>query len=232
MRLAKPNDRMEFEEILDSVPVSASAKARLTKAMTDDSRWYHNVSHIAQLWRRHRRYGHAENLVSPAIERLIASAIAFHDCIVEPARRDNEERSAVVWMRASVGAPLEKHDREWVAETIRATRDHLSYEPRLDIEARNPAEGALAQLRERARIWVLDLDLTSIGESEEVFDRNTAALRREALHMSEADWRAGQASFLGRLMKAPRIYRTPTLAKIYEEPARRNIIRLLTRLAN
>ena len=164
MRLAKPNDRMEFEEILDSVPVSASAKARLTKAMTDDTRWYHNVSHIAQLWRRHRRYGHAESLISPAIDRLIACAIAFHDCVLDPARRDNEERSAAVWMRASVGAAIEKHDREWVAETIRATRDHLSYEPRVDIEARDPGEGASTQLRERARIWVLDLDLTPIGE--------------------------------------------------------------------
>ena len=232
MILAKPNDRREFEELLDSIPVSASAKARLTKAMTDDSRWYHNVSHIAQLWRRHRRYGHAEGLVSPAIERLIASAIAFHDCVLDPSRRDNEERSAVVWMRASVGAALEKHDREWVAETIRATRDHLSYEPRFDIEARDPPEGASKQLRERARIWVLDLDLTPIGSSEEIFDRNTAWLRREASHLSEADWRAGQASFLGRLIKAPHIFRTPTLANVYEQPARRNIVRLLTRLAN
>ena len=82
-------------------------------------------------------------------------------------------------------------------------------------------------LRERARTWVLDL--TPLGGSPEDFDRDTASLRLEAAHLTDAQWEAGRLSFLRRFAEAPSIFRSPTLADVFEAPARSNIARHLRR---
>ena len=185
--------------------------------METDDRHYHGVGHLALLWRRHRLYAAAESLRAPDIETLIACAIAYHDSVYERGRRDNEERSAEVWMRASAGAPLSEADRNWVADTIRATADHVAY----------PDPVATAPLRERARVWVLDLDLTPLGEADADFDRNTELLRLEVPHLTDAQYDAGRLAFLRRLSNAPLVYRTPTLAAQFEAQARANFARQL-----
>jgi predicted metal-dependent HD superfamily phosphohydrolase len=218
----------EFSELLTLTPVSERAKTALAASMGAPFRHYHNMAHLAQLWRRHRRHAAAEGFDAPPVELLIACAIAYHDSVYDIGRHDNEERSAQMWLAASAGGPLTEHDRQWVAVTIRATKDHLGYLPKFDVE-RPPKDGGPV-LRERARIWVLDLDLSTLGVGPEEFDRNTDSLRREAGQLSDEQWRAGQAKFLNRLLGAPRIYRTPTMFSLYEAEARRNIARLLTRL--
>jgi len=127
---------------------------------------------------------------------------------------------------------MEPRDRAWVARTIRATHDHLGYKARLDIEGvGDDPKGAAEILRERARLWVLDLDLSPLGAAEPIFEHNTDLLRREDRCAADADWRARMLSFFERLARAPQIYRVPTLAEVYEAPARRNISRLLQRLS-
>jgi predicted metal-dependent HD superfamily phosphohydrolase len=185
--------------------------------MAADDRHYHGVGHLALLWRRHRLYAAAEGLDAPEIETLIACAIAYHDCVYERGRRDNEERSAEEWMRASAGTSLSQDDRNWVADTIRATADHLAY----------PDPVAAAPLRERARVWVLDLDLTPLGEIDAEFDRNTELLRLEVPHLTDAQYDLGRLAFLRRLSDAPRVFRTPTLAARFEAQARANFARQL-----
>ena len=118
---------------------------------------------------------------------------------------------------ASASGPLSQSDRLWVADTIRATADHLAYP--------DPAAGAPA--RERARVWVLDLDLTPLGEVDADFDRNTGLLRLEVPHLTEAQYDAGRLGFLRKLSDAPRVYRTLTLAAQFEAQARANFARQL-----
>jgi len=210
-------DRQDFDALLERVPLPARAKSELTAMMESDERHYHGVNHLALLWRRHRLYAAAEGLDAPAIETLIACAIAYHDCVYARGRRDNEERSAEVWLRASAGSSLSEADRQWVAETIRATADHLAY----------PDPAADAPMRERARLWVLDLDLTPLGENDADFDRNTELLRREVPHLTDAQYDAGRLGFLHKIADAPRVYRTPTLAAQFEAQARANFARQL-----
>jgi len=210
-------DRQDFDALLERVPLPARAKSELTAMMESDERHYHGVNHLALLWRRHRLYVAAEGLDAPAIETLIACAIAYHDCVYARGRRDNEERSAEVWLRASAGSSLSEADRQWVAETIRATADHLAY----------PDPAADAPMRERARLWVLDLDLTPLGENDADFDRNTELLRREVPHLTDAQYDAGRLGFLHKIADAPRVYRTPTLAAQFEAQARANFARQL-----
>ncbi len=220
---------IEFSELISLAPVSARAKDELAAAMEARGRYYHTTKHLAQLWRRHRRHAAAEGFDGPEIEKLIACAIAYHDSVYDMKRRDNEDRSADYWLAASHDADLPERDKDWVAGTIRATADHMAYHPAFDVE--HPPRGNGAVLRERARVWVLDLDLTPLGETVENFDHNTACLRREAAQISDPDWRKGQKHFLTGLLDAPRIYRTPTLHEIYEDAARDNIKRLLARIA-
>jgi predicted metal-dependent HD superfamily phosphohydrolase len=215
--MTSEQDRRDFDALLARVPLPQRAKSELTAMMETDDRHYHGVGHLALLWRRHRLYAAAEGLNGPEIEILIACAIAYHDCVYERGRRDNEERSAEVWMRASAGTALSEDDRAWVADTIRATADHLAY----------PDPAATAPLRERARAWVLDLDLTPLGEADADFDRNTELLRREVPHLTDAQYDAGRLGFLRKISAAPRVYRTPTLAAQFEAQARANFARQL-----
>ena len=215
--MTSEEDRRDFDALLARVPLSDRAKLELSAMMTANGRHYHDVGHLALMWRRHRLYAAAEGLAAPEIETLIACAIAYHDCVYELGRRDNEERSAEVWLRASAAAPLSQPDRDWVADTIRATADHLAY----------PDLVEPAPLRERARLWVLDLDLAPLGESDADFDRNTELLRLEVPHLTDAQYDAGRLAFLRRLSDAPRVYRTPTLAAQFEARARANFARQL-----
>jgi predicted metal-dependent HD superfamily phosphohydrolase len=215
--MTSAQDRRDFEALLARAPLDNRAKSELTAMMVSDERHYHGVNHLALLWRRHRLYAAAEGLDALEIETLIACAIAYHDCVYARGRRDNEERSAEVWMRASAAAPLPDDDRRWVADTIRATADHLAY----------PDPAADAPLRERARAWVLDLDLTPLGEADADFDRNTELLRLEVPHLTDAQYDAGRLGFLRKFSAAPRVYRTPTLAARFEAQARANFARQL-----
>ena len=96
---------------------------------------------------------------------MIACAIAFHDAIYDPQRRDNEARSATLWRSAEPA--LAPWEIDWVAGTILATADHLGAQP----------DPGMAEDAWRARLWMLDLDLTPLGGSWDAFDANTSKLR-------------------------------------------------------
>ncbi|THD47374.1 MAG: hypothetical protein E7774_04910 [Bradyrhizobium sp.] len=220
-------DRSDFNALLARTPLPDSAKAQLLAMMETKDRHYHGVNHLALLWRRHRLYGGAEGLTAPAFEVLIASAIAYHDCVYDQGARDNEKRSAETWMRVSADSGLSQEDRLWVAGTIEATADHLGYPAPTMAPLDRRAQWEKTPLRERARLWVLDLDLTPLGEKPADFDRNTELLRLESPHLSDAQFEAGTRGFLKRIFDAPAIYRSPTLAEHFETQARANLARQL-----
>jgi predicted metal-dependent HD superfamily phosphohydrolase len=198
-----------LHHMLDTAALSPPVRNDVVRRMAAPERHYHGLGHLAVLWTRHGRYGGGTPFVAPAASRLIACSIAFHDLIYDPLRRDNEHRSAALW-RASAPADLSARDVDWVATTIEATADHLA--PR-------PATTARARLV----LWMLDLDLSPLGEAPGVFARNTSALRLEFRHMAYADWECGRLAFLRKLQAAPRIYRSAPLAAAFEAQARRNI---------
>ena len=207
-----------LQDLLDETPLDDVVKDRLFHEMSRPERHYHGVGHLQDLWRLHRRYAGRAGLSGPEADRLVACAIAWHDSVYDVDRSDNEERSAEAWLAASAGTTLTQADRQWVAATIQATHDHLAYAP--------PPQMA-ATMRERLRLWVLDLDLTPLGAPPAVFDRNTRHLRLENSAKSETAWRTSIAAFKRRLLDAPHIYRTPELAAIYEARARSNMQRHL-----
>lgn len=201
-----------FCEMMAFVPVDEAARRSLWARMTESGRHYHDAGHLADLWRLHRRLGPAAGFGSGRSAVLLASAIAYHDAVCVAGRTDNEAQSAALWMRASGAGSMEPEDRAWVADTIRASADHLA--------AGDACEDDEAG---RLRQWFLDLDLASLGEDRRVFDANTAKLRREASVIGDEAWARGLHRFMTRLDASAAIYRSPALHALFEEPARRNI---------
>ena len=187
------------------------AQLDLLRRMGSPERHYHGLDHLAALWIRHKRYGVGTPFVSRRLSRLIACAILFHDAVYDPTRTDNEVRSAGLWEK-SAPTDLPRRDVDWVAITIRATADHLGPHP-----ART--------LRQRARRWLLDLDLTPLGDEPDLFDRNTRALRAEYRHLAEAEWRRQRTAFLHKLQNTRGLYRSHPIAAVFASRARRNLSR-------
>ncbi|HVC59497.1 MAG TPA: hypothetical protein VND19_03900 [Acetobacteraceae bacterium] len=202
-----------LHDLLSTAALSAAARNIVLRQMATSRRHYHGLMHLATLWTRHRRFGTGTPFIAPVATRLIACAIAFHDAIYDATRRDNEHRSARLWQRYAP-ADLSPADVAWVGATIEATADHLA------------SSDATTQ-RGRLRLWLLDLDLTPLGEPPELFARNTRRLRAEYRHLREAEWQSGRLAFLRKLQAAPHLFRSPPLAAAFELQARRNIAREL-----
>jgi predicted metal-dependent HD superfamily phosphohydrolase len=202
-----------LHDLLATAKLSGAACNIVLRQMAASRRHYHGLPHLAVLWTRHGRFGNGTPFVAPTASRLIACAIAFHDAVYDATRRDNEHRSALLWRRYAP-ADLSAADIDWVGATIEATADHL-------------ASHEAATQRARLRLWLLDLDLTPLGEPFELFNRNTRRLRAEYCHLSDAAWESGRTAFLRKLQAAPVLFRSTPLAAAFEQQARRNIAREL-----
>jgi predicted metal-dependent HD superfamily phosphohydrolase len=202
-----------LHDLLATAALSSAARNTVLRQMATSRRHYHGLLHLATLWTRHCRFGIGTPFLAPAASRLIACAIAFHDAVYDATRRDNEHRSALLWRRYAP-RDLSPADVDWVAATIEATSDHLA------------SRDASTQ-RARLRLWLLDLDLTPLGEEPELFARNTRRLRAEYRHLREADWEGGRLAFLRKLQTAPALFRSAPLAAAFEAQARWNIAREL-----
>lgn len=208
-----------FADLLAVLDLPANIRADLLRRMSEPWRRYHGLRHLAVLWARHRRYGRTGPIRRPRTARLIAAAILFHDAVLLPGARDNEARSAALWLRAARRLRgFTEAEIAWVAGTILATGDHLN-------APLPPGEHGAA------RCWMLDLDLSPIGEEAVTFRRNSRALRAEARHLDDAAWAELQRAFLGRIGAAPRVLRHPRLHAAFEARARANIGQALWRAA-
>jgi predicted metal-dependent HD superfamily phosphohydrolase len=200
-----------LHDLLLTAALPARVQLDVLRRMGSPDRHYHGLDHLAALWMRHKRYGVGTPFVSRRLSRLIACAILFHDAVYDPKRTDNEVRSAVLWEK-SAPMDLPRRDVAWVAGTIRATADHLAPHPD-------------RTLRQRARRWLLDLDLTPLGDEPGLFDRNTRALRAEYRHLAEPQWRHQRAAFLQKLQNVRGLYHSHPIAAVFASRARRNLSR-------
>jgi predicted metal-dependent HD superfamily phosphohydrolase len=202
-------------DLFFQVPVPPAVRDDLVARMSGRDRHYHGIEHLALLWECHLRHGAGLSVCSPPWHRLIACAVAFHDGIYDPMRRDNEAESAALWRAASPA--LEPGEIDWVSGTILATADHLNAVP----------DPGMASDAWQVRLWMLDLDLTPIGAAEPDFIANTGRLRAEYSHLDDATWDTGRLGFLRGMSRQPVLFRTPVLAAAYEATARANLAREL-----
>lgn len=201
MAVDREQGRAGFGALLARADLSAAAGAELRHRYAEPHRAYHDAAHVGLLWLRHLMHGGDPG------DRDMALAILFHDAVYEPLAQDNEAQSA------ALAAQLVRGDTGWVQAAILATADHLAY------------AGADCRM-----LRLLDLDLTPLAETPEVFARNTALLRREYAAVAEPAWRAGRGRVLARFLAAKPLFRT-RLSAIYEAPARANLTAAIAALS-
>jgi predicted metal-dependent HD superfamily phosphohydrolase len=137
------------------------------------------------------------------MERLIASAIVFHDSVYDAHRDDNEDASAVLWQRFARGSRrLPRELIRQVYAAIKATAHHTD-------TVAGSARGDWVQ-------WVVDLDLSPMGQSRHRVQANRAHLRSECPYLPAAAWDERVERFFKALQERNRIFQSPRLAAVLE----------------
>lgn len=181
----------------------------LLDAYAAPERAYHNLDHLAHC------FAELDSVrgVCPHPD-TVELALWCHDCVYDPQRKDNEERSAE-WARS-------------VLAFLGATTRLLA-----DIEAmvmatkhiRPLPAGATAEMQ-----FVADIDLSILGQPAERYDAYEQAIRREYHHVPDADFVRARTLLLKSFLARPTLYATLTFRARYETRARENISRSLSRL--
>lgn len=172
----------------------------LCAAYDEPHRAYHTARHIGACLRL---------LDDPEIAALavhlpeVEAAIWFHDAIYDTHAGDNEERSAQLLEASLTGAGVAAEVVARSAAHVRATKDH----------ATDSADGHL----------LVDIDLSILGESPELFARFEEEIRREYAWVDAAVYVAGRAAVLRRFVDRPFIYGTTLFRARYETKARANV---------
>lgn len=165
-------------------------------------RAYHTLAHVQSCLAFFD--GHRAQARRPAEVEL---ALWSHDAVYDPARADNEARSAALACSRlrTLGVPHDASRR--VSGLIVETAAHRASE----------GDAAL----------VCAIDLSVLGAAWEAFDAYQAAVRMEYRHVADAVFAVGRASFLRALVQREVIYANRAIREQLEVPARRNIQRAL-----
>ena len=185
---------------LSGTPAGRALTAELIARWAEPHRRYHTVAHL--------------RAVLAAVDRLAAHAADadavrlaawFHDVCYEGRPGWDEERSAQLAEARlpACGVPADRV-RE-VARLVRVTASH----------AYAPGDANAAVL--------CDADLAVLAGSPAEYAAYAAAVREEYRHVPDAEFRAGRAAVLRRLLARDALYGTAEACRLWEARARENL---------
>ena len=182
--------------------------SRLLGAYVEPHRTYHDRTHLEEVLRR------VDELAGSAGDvDVVRLAAWFHDAVYDPARGDNEERSAAWAEKAlgQLGLPAATVDE--VARLVRLTTTHAADE--------GDHNGAV----------LCDADLAVLAADPERYAAYAAGVRQEYAAVGDADFTAGRARVLQALVERPALYATGEGRRRWEARARHNVAAELARLS-
>jgi len=194
--------------LLQQVPLHDKVKQKIVTRLNEPHRHFHNLDHVVQMWRWHTELSHGR-----FDDGVVASFCLYHDAVYDPLayRGNNEEKSANLWLEASLAvAPA---TRQQTDSAILASADHFN----------NRCEQHVGDC---TLCWCLDLDLMSLGSSDEQFVQFGRKMRAEYTHLSDLAWIKKSAEFRAKVMAQPRIFVCELLGD-FELQARRNLTKAL-----
>lgn len=194
--------------MLDTVPPALLADLKARHA--EPQRHYHDWTHIAALLTH--REGLRKSLNDDA---AVLYAILFHDAVYDPRANDNEARSAALLLTSK--PPLSPKSLDRARQMIEATTRHL-----LPEDMHGPDRQDCAHF--------LDMDLAILGAAPDRFDIYEDQIRREYAHVPDDAFRTGRAAILRRFAEREHLYFSDWGLDRFEEKARANLARSLTRL--
>jgi predicted metal-dependent HD superfamily phosphohydrolase len=183
-------------------------------AYGEPGRHYHDVRHLSALLALSD--AHASHLSD---RDAVDLAIFYHDAVYNPARADNEERSAALARDRLAHLGIDADLIEKIANYIVATKHAaVAIDPR---ETRS-SNADLA--------YLLDFDLSVLAAEPGAYTDYAAGIRQEYAIYPDAAYRVGRAAVLRKFLALPRLYHVPQLAALWEARARANLERELTHL--
>lgn len=189
------------------LPDGEGLRDDLVAAYSAAGRSYHGIGHLRAVLDRLAELAAAGTTFDEVPVQLAAW---FHDAVYD-GERDAEERSAA-WAEESLPALT---DAATVAEVCRLVRLTEAHDP-----AHDDANGCALS----------DADLAVLALPEPEYAGYAAAVRAEYGHLTDEVFRKGRTSVLTSLLDRPLIFRTAHGGRQWEQRARDNIERELSRL--
>ncbi len=144
------------------------------------------------------------------------AALLFHDVVYDPRSSTNEEDSAVMAGAAARELLPPSYDAARLTQLIMFTKHGVAAPDGADIEGS----------------FLVDVDLSILGRSWDVFAVYDAGIRAEYAWYPVEAFREGRRGVLARFLDEPAIYRTRAMRDAYEAPARANLRRAIEELTS
>ncbi len=145
----------------------------------------------------------AQALYFPKAHRSLKLAIWLHDLVYDGRPGDDERCSAAVSSSLLSELAVPQEEIKAVVDLILCTINHVPSAPGASM--------------------LCDLDLMSLGTSNDQYWATYALIRQEYAHVSDADWYRGRRAFIQRFLDRPNIFTTLTLGSQFETAARYNL---------
>lgn len=173
---------------------------------SSEGRYYHNLNHLTfMLGELIGCKAHIQDFDS------ISFSVFYHDMIYDPLKKDNEEKSAekALWCLKKLDVPggiIKKCELQ-----IMATKAHNLTED-TDIN------------------FLVDADLSILGEPPQVYELYTSNIRKEYAMFNNSVYREGRIKVLQHFLGMDKIYKTQYFYESQEQQARNNLNRELNKL--
>ena len=167
---------------------------------SEPHRHYHGCTHLLSVLES------LDLLTEPADPpHTVLLAAWFHDAVYQGIPRQDEEESARLAEDRLSDAGLPNADVAEVARLVRLTGDHRP-------EA-GDSDGAL----------LCDADLSVLGGDPDEYARYLAAVRKDYAHVGDADFAAGRAAVVRRLLELDPLFHTGRAKELWLDAAQRNL---------
>jgi predicted metal-dependent HD superfamily phosphohydrolase len=208
----------EIETLKASAPaglvLTAAQWESIRRGYSEPHRHYHTLEHLCAMARHFSLVSEELGWTHP---REVYAALLFHDLVYDPARVDNEARSAERMrqiLSSSEGSGVLDLDR--VAQLVELTALHGQQLP-----SSLSADEAL----------FLDIDMSILGTPEQVYLRYESQVEAEYLPVYPGPlFRMGRAEFLRKTLAAGPLFLSPLFHERFEGVAQRNMRTALVRL--
>jgi predicted metal-dependent HD superfamily phosphohydrolase len=167
---------------------------RLILKYTEPSRFYHNLNHLEV------GLTAFTTVCSRSLSAVEFFAWAYHDAIYNSQAQDNEERSAVCFLKDATALGFDIDSTDAVTAIIAST---------------SPSKDGICVVN--------DMDLCILGMVPEVYWQYTVAVRKEYAWVEDEAWTQGRSAVLKRFLEKDRLYLTNEFAARYTSQAYANI---------
>lgn len=181
---------------------AVAAAADLERRYREPHRRYHTLTHVQAVVGDATRL--ADEVGLSATDRAVVQLAACAHDVVYAGEPGTDERASAAWSREQLAAcQVAERVRERVAGIVLATITHAADDPVANV--------------------LLDADLAILASDPTEYARYVADVRAEYSAVPDADWDAGRAAVLQRLLDRPALFATEPARRRWDAAARRNI---------